>query len=234
LRDLDDMYDFIERVDPEVEYMDAMQLSQKLVHHIVNKDTDALYEEAAFVYPKLRFIWVAYGRYKFAANYIDSSDFVIDVPCGIGYGSGFLASIGCNVLGIDIDKRSIDVAKYRYNYPSVSFIQGDMMEVELPESDVIVCAEGLEHIEPGEELIKKFVKSLGPTGGRLIVSVPINEHLARPDAHNPYHKEDYDLDIFTGLLEDHFSSVDVFGFDVSGVITYASNAFDGLIAVCEV
>lgn len=234
MRDINKMYDFIERVDIETEYLDAMQLSQNLVRHIVNKDSQSLYEESAFVYPKLRFIWVSYGRYRFAANYIDSSDFVIDIPCGTGYGTGYLASIGCNVLGVDINQKSIDIARYRYNYPNVIFAQGDMMEMDLPRSNVIVCIEGLEHVEPGEDLIKKFVKSLSSTGGKLIVSVPINEHLARPDADNPYHKEDYDSVKLAGLLDRYFSRVSVFGIDVSGVVSNVSRAFDGLIAVCEV
>lgn len=227
------MYDFVERFYPEVEYVDLVQLSRGLLGSSIEKDYDSLVEKAKYIYPKVRFIYVNYERYKFALKFIKQENFVIDVPCGSGYGTALLASRGCEVLGIDIDKLTIEKARAQYKYHNVYFLAGDMMEIPLPQADVITCFEGLEHITPGERLIERFCGALNDRG-KLIVSIPINEHIVRPDKSNPYHKEDYDLEKLSKLLETYFGDVLYFGCDHMGSISNVNNAFDSIVAVCEV
>lgn len=232
-RDLEEMYDFIERVDPFLEFDDAMKISGDLVLYADANSVEDLMETAPMVYPKLWYLKENIGRYEFATRFLDGTEYVLDVPCGTGYGTAILASNGNSVLGIDIDSFTIESARDRYKFPNVEFVVGDMMEERLPEVDVIVCFEGIEHVTPGAKLIERFLGVLSDRG-RLIISVPINEDLVRPDAKNPYHEEDYDFDSFRDLLETYFESVSYFGVDQSGAISDVGFAFSSIIAVCEV
>lgn len=231
--DITAMYDFIERVDLEEEFLDAMEIARQTSEYAAGNDIAALADEAVYIYPKLRFIFAALQRYKFASRFINQGDYVVDVPCGTGYGTSHLASAGNTVLGIDIDPATIELAADRYKYPNISFVVGDMLTCKLPEADVIVCLEGLEHVSPGERLIERFVGALSDNG-RLIISVPINEDVFRPDADNPYHEEEYDVDKLSKLLEIYFGKVVYFGGDNVGSVSSIKNRFDGVIAVCEV
>lgn len=224
---------FIERVDILQQIIEALELARSINVEMIDGDEDAAMNNALYMYPKMRFIHLSISRYLFAANFIGADDLVIDVPCGTGYGAAILGSTGCNVLGIDIDEDSIRHARDMYKYPNVNFEIGDMMDYKFPEADVIVCLDGLEHVEDGEALIQRFIANLSE-GGRLIVTVPINEDHIRPDAHNPFHLADYDEESFRELLERYFSKVMILGHDATGSMSDVSFVLDGLFALCEV
>lgn len=226
-------FDFKERFYPDIEFMDAYWLAREATESRMNGDDAEALEKTDFIFMKLRFVLENISKYRFALDNVDDGDLVLDVPCGDGYGSALLASSASKVYGVDIDRNTIETARGKYGYPNVEFVVGDMMQMDLPRADVIVCLDGLEHISPGDKLIQRFVYALNP-GGRFIVSIPINEDLARPDAPNPYHLEDYTEASLRELLEKYFGVVDMFGVDVIGSISDVSNAFNCILAVCEV
>lgn len=224
--------DFVERVDIFSEFADALYMSREALGFGISGDADGMAIAMSTVYPKLRFISLNVGRYRFAANFVKDGDFIIDVPCGTGYGTVLLASGGNNVLGLDINKKTIDSASDMYRFPNIEFRVADMMSDELPVADFITCLDGLEHVSPGRELIDRFHNALSDNG-TLVVSVPINELKITGGVENPYHEEDYDYDSLNSLLGEYFSSVKIFGHDQYGIITSAKFAFDGLTAVCK-
>ena len=225
--------DYIERFETRREFMDAYWLSREVGQRYSDGDEEGALERALQIYPKLRFILENYARYEFALNFIDGKEHVLDVPCGSGYGAAVLASSAARVYAIDIDESVIGAAEDKYDYHNISFVAGDMMVCDLPKVDVIVCFEGLEHVTPGKKLIKRFARALS-NSGKLIVSVPINEDMLRSDKPNPFHMERYDLEKFTSLLSAHFRNVLYFGTDVYGSVSGVQDAFNGLVAVCEV
>ena len=224
---------FIERVDPKSDIRDALVMSQDIMKLGLGKNYEGVLEAARFVFPKLRFAWLSEERYWFAARFLRDNDFVLDVPCGTGYGAAILASNGNKVLGMDIDAESITLAADKYRYPNVEFVVADMMQADLPAADFITCLDGLEHVSPGRQLIERFVASLS-NNGILVVSVPINELRLTQGVQNPYHEENYDYEKLSALLERYFSKVSYFGHDVDGSISGIEYAFDGITAVCEV
>jgi 2-polyprenyl-3-methyl-5-hydroxy-6-metoxy-1,4-benzoquinol methylase len=231
------MFDYIERLYPKQDFMDAYWLSREATESILFEEEDVASEKAVelfpLVYAKLRFLLENYSRYEFALGLIEEGEDVIDVPCGAGYGSALLAGAGTNVFAMDLDEESIEYARDNYGYPNIEFVKGDMMHDALPEADVVVCIEGLEHITPGEALIQRFVACLRQ-GGRLILSVPVNEEFIRDDKDNPFHMEKYDHDKLSKLLEAYFSRVFYFGVDTLGSVSDVSHALNSIIAVCEV
>jgi SAM-dependent methyltransferase len=230
------MFDYIERLYPERDFMDAYWLSREATQSILFEETDVASEKAMelfpLVYAKLRFLLENYGRYEFASRFVEKNEEVLDVPCGTGYGAAILAGVGAGVYAMDIDHGAIEHAINNYDFPSIEFVIGDMMYDTLPEVDVVVCMEGLEHVTPGRALLDRFVDILRD-GGRLILSVPVNEEFIREDD-NPYHMEKYDHDKLSELLEVRFQRVSYFGIDELGSISDISHVLNSIIAVCEV
>ena len=52
------------------------------------------------------------ARYDFALRFVNSSMDVLDIACGVGYGSRILASAARNVVGCDIHDETIEYADF--------------------------------------------------------------------------------------------------------------------------
>jgi len=100
---------------------------------------------------------------------------VLDAGCGFGRVGGWLAGVGHEVVGVDIDPVLIDTA--RMDHPDAHWIVGDLSELDLPSLgisepfDVIVCAGNVvTFLEPSSrvEVLRRLRAHLGPDG-RLAV-----------------------------------------------------------------
>ena len=130
-------------------------------------------------------------RYEFAAA-LSAGRAVLDLCCGSGYGSEILASAAREVTGIDNDVATIDMAKATVgSRAGVSFAVaeavGYLREAERGRFEVIVCFEGLEHLESIDEALT-LLREHAEAGSRLIVSLPNSKLFEEA---NPYHFTDF-------------------------------------------
>lgn len=79
---------------------------------------------------------------------------VLDIPCGTGRITEVLLDMGLDVVGGDISKEMIDVARERCRRfgDKVSFRQLDLDSMEVPDGsfDVVTCIRLLHHLETGD------------------------------------------------------------------------------------
>lgn len=124
-------------------------------------------------------------RYKFALNYIKNKS-VLDIACGVGYGSNILATSGAQqVVGVDISNDAINYA--RENYNNIKFQQGNLCDFNPNELfDVIVSFETIEHMDSYQDAISNYYKLL-KDDGILIISSP-NRIITSPDINSVYDK----------------------------------------------
>jgi 2-polyprenyl-3-methyl-5-hydroxy-6-metoxy-1,4-benzoquinol methylase len=105
----------------------------------------------------------------------DPSDKVIDVGCGSGVISAFLAERCADVVGIDGNDAAIEFARRRFQAPNLRFERGLVDEdfgIREP-VDKIYCLEVIEHIylEQTRKMLEAFLSVL-VDGGRVFVTTP--------------------------------------------------------------
>ena len=119
-----------------------------------------LYDKARISYPsQLIQDIIAYSEMK-------SDGKILDVGCGTGQATILFAQRGYYVVGLDVGKDMIDVAKEKCSlFPKVSFKVGTFEDVELPDSSLDVIASGMawHWIDPtsGEKKAHRILKRRG-------------------------------------------------------------------------
>ena len=142
-----------------------------------------------------------FERYTFAKSYLAPGT-LLDMACGVGYGTAMLASGNPRIVkavGVDVSRAAVDYARRRYEGGSVSFEGADALTYSPGfRFDNIVSLETVEHVEHPVELFARFSDLLAP-GGRLIASVPVTPSV---DA-NPHHKNNFTVNTFQRLAAPH-------------------------------
>lgn len=143
-------------------------------------------------------------RYLFALERVRGR--VLDVACGVGYGS-YLLGVGTNVVqGVDLSAEAIAEARAEHIRPNVSFHLGalDSLPADTPLFDAAVSLETIEHIPDPTIFLAEVRRRLKP-GGLLVVSAPnILQHTrAVPPVPNAFHlSEPTYADLHTWLNKD--------------------------------
>lgn len=115
---------------------------------------------------KWRNPWVAkIIEEHFATKRIDEIS-VLDIACGGGFLSNYLAKSGLNVFGVDQAEGALSVAKNYDTTKSVQYSQGDArsLSFESNSMDVITMMDFLEHVDNPLEVIQEAKRVLRPGG----------------------------------------------------------------------
>ncbi|MDZ4804091.1 MAG: class I SAM-dependent methyltransferase [Candidatus Eisenbacteria bacterium] len=139
-------------------------------------------------------------RYEFAARHAAGRR-VLDLACGVGYGSALLREKGKarEVLGVDVDDGAIRRARETYAGPGVSFLCRSAYEMSTNEAfDMAVSLETIEHLPDPDRFLTILHGLLSP-GALLVGSVPVTPSV---DV-NIHHLHDFTASSFRRLLTRH-------------------------------
>ena len=127
------------------------------------------------------------ARYRFSVQFVQGAR-VLDLCCGIGYGSFLMAAAGAKeVRGLDVSEDALNAAKGQPLLPNLRFDYGDVCAT-LPEPgtwDFVNCFEGVEHVPDPAKLLENIYAALKP-GGLAVVSTP-NADAYGGHSGNPFH-----------------------------------------------
>ena len=141
------------------------------------------------------------ARYEFVAARLPAKSRVIDFACGVGYGTRMLAANGW-AYGYDCDEEALVYADRHYAAAGTFFVKADgNAPGELPEVDVAVCFETIEHLKDPRPLLRALHKS-APV---LYASVPNEDVMPfeyAPGKTYAYHFRHYTAQQFAMLLEE--------------------------------
>jgi SAM-dependent methyltransferase len=130
--------------------------------------------------------------YDFAIPYIAGKK-VVDIGCGLAYGTSLMAAHADRITGIDYDQQTIEANKIRYKHiTNLDFLRSAVPPLALEDNsvDVVTAFQFIEHIENRDEFIKDVLRVLRP-GGKLLITTPnAKKSLAR----NPFHVHEYTFD----------------------------------------
>lgn len=137
--------------------------------HTLESSVDylALWDAPDGLHPKHRLT----DYHDFFIQRISSGQTVLDIGCGNGAVTADIARLtGAKVLGIDKDEGNIAQARALCADGRVKFICGDALTAELPQADVIVLSNVLEHLDMREVFLSTLRERIQPK--LLLIRVP--------------------------------------------------------------
>jgi 2-polyprenyl-3-methyl-5-hydroxy-6-metoxy-1,4-benzoquinol methylase len=114
-------------------------------------------------------------HYRVAAAQVQGKQ-VLDIACGVGYGSKTLKEAGAaSVMGVDCSESALQHARTNYQLPGVEFLCADAEKFQTTQKfDVVVCLETIEHLHAPIDFLKN-VHSYLNSDGYLFLGVPLGE-----------------------------------------------------------
>lgn len=108
-------------------------------------------------------------------KYLKKGDSILDIGCGAGTLSLYMASKGYDIYGIDISEKAIKACRQSakiLNLSNVSFKNKNFPNETLNiKADIVVCAEVLEHLKDDRKALEKIYLSLNK-GGIAVITTP--------------------------------------------------------------
>ena len=153
-----------------------------------------------------------YHRYAVVQDLVSGKE-VLDVACGEGYGSTFMAEVARTVVGVDISHEAVQYASSTYQKPNLSFRQGSATDLDFADAsfDVVVSFETIEHLMEQDRMLAEIRRVLRPDG-LLVISSPNRPIYSEESGeHNEFHVKELDFNEFDELLKKQFRTIQYFG-----------------------
>lgn len=149
-------------------------------------------------------------RYAFARPWCEGKE-VLDVACGVGYGSVFLAEAAARVVGGDVDAEAIAYAQTRYANDNVEYVVLDATALPFDDAafDVVCAFETIEHMADRDAYLREVVRVLRADGTYLLSTPRVDVTDEQPA--NPFHFVEYSRSDFEALLQRFFGRVELYG-----------------------
>jgi SAM-dependent methyltransferase len=134
-------------------------------------------------------------RYTWALSHCVDKN-VLDVGCGIGYGTHLLGCVTGKATGIDISPEAIEECKD--NYWNDFFVY-DIEQYEADHDfDVVIAFEVIEHVEDMQAGITNMKKAVAEDG-TILMSMPIHQ-----GENKFHHGRDYSCEDWIQFIDDNF------------------------------
>jgi len=153
-----------------------------------------------------------YHRYAMVLDIVKEKD-VLDVACGEGYGSSFIADAARSVVGVDISDEAVQHASATYTKANLLFRQGSVTALDFDDAsfDVVVSFETIEHLAE-QALMLSEIRRVLRTDGLLVISSPNRPVYSEESGeHNEFHVKELDFKEFDDLLKVQFPTIEYFG-----------------------
>lgn len=146
------------------------------------------------------------ARYLFASQ-VTHGKSVIDIGCGVGYGSQRLAELGArSVYAFDLSEIAIRHAQIHYSHANLKYESANAEEFTTEQQfDVAICFELIEHVKHPRKVLANIQRALKPDG-ILVMSTP--RALEQKRTH--FHEHEFSLDEYVSMIRDYFPNVEMY------------------------
>jgi 2-polyprenyl-3-methyl-5-hydroxy-6-metoxy-1,4-benzoquinol methylase len=141
--------------------------------------------------------------YRFAAQFVIGKK-VLDVGCGTGYGSSYLAELASSVVGIDLSRQALRFARARYRKPNLQYLRMNAEKLNFPSRsfDFVISTENFEHLSNQEMNLREMARVL-TQDGILLLGTPNREMFI--GWNNPYHTHELAYEELLAMIGKYFS-----------------------------
>ncbi len=173
------------------------------------------------------------ARYKFVSRLVKKSDRLIEIGCGTGYGSRYLADYVQEVIAVDRGPAVIRHAKQHYEGRNLRYGHELTDFPDLGKFDVVVNLEVIEHLDvpEGRDLLAT-IKGLLKPAGVAFISTP--RKIPNPSENRKkYHVHEYEFEEFRAILEETFGRALIFTQVDEIISTHHPNCAWNFVAICH-
>jgi len=164
-------------------------------------------EYADFIENNLMQVLIRLSRYKFITKMIKPTDRVLEIGCGSGLGTTFIAQHCSEVIGIDVKQHEIDEARRLQTRKNTSFEVEDFFDYKFKKPfDVVVNMDVIEHLSEkmGHKLVKKSSKAINLNGIYFCGTPSIYSYPYQGPLSQASHIKCYDMNELTSLADNYF------------------------------
>lgn len=142
------------------------------------------------------------ARYLFAAQLVAGRS-VLDIGCGVGYGSQLLAQRGAaSVVAFDLSPEAIAHARVHYAHPNLRYEVASAETFDFDRRfDVITCFELIEHVSDYRVVFDRIAAAIAPDGF-VVMSTP----RALAAKRSEFHTKEFTLEEFRQLFARYFGA----------------------------
>jgi 2-polyprenyl-3-methyl-5-hydroxy-6-metoxy-1,4-benzoquinol methylase len=154
------------------------------------------------------------SRYWWASDQA-SEKTVLDCACGKGYGAYILSKKAIQVMGVDLNPKSLALAQSTFVAPHLSYQQCDVLNLRTLKKrfDLITAFEVIEHLPPKDTdtFLAEIAACLNP-GGKLLLSTPNHDVVLKSKTQIPeFHINNFPAPRLKSVLENYFYPVQMLG-----------------------
>jgi SAM-dependent methyltransferase/GR25 family glycosyltransferase involved in LPS biosynthesis len=151
-------------------------------------------------------------RYRFCLD-LTVGRTVLDLACGVGFGSAMIAERAELVWGVDVDLQAVSHARQNYQRANLQFLVGSCSAIPLADAsvDVVVSFETIEHHDEHEAMLDEVRRVLRPDGVLIISSPDKRTYSGEKKFRNEVHFKELYAEEFAAQLEGRFKHVSLFG-----------------------
>lgn len=175
--------------------------------------------ESDLIIPGVRvYSWhyrVHLAKYVFASGFVKGKE-VLDVGCGVGYGSSYLLLKGAKrVIGVDASQEAIKLAKANFERTGLEFASSDATALPFKENtfDIVTCIGMIDHVDNPERVVSESWKTLRP-GGYFLCGAINREFISWTWLNkplDPMHKTEFTPAELSQLVGKYFSGIQLYG-----------------------
>ncbi len=163
--------------------------------------------------PDVQVVYEHFHRYMWAAHIVSGRK-VLDLGSGEGFGAAILSESAEQVVGVDVDERTVEHSKLNYGGANLRFRVGtalDLSDFEPGSFGAVVAFEIIEHVQDQERVLTEIARVLSDDGV-LVISTPDRRLYSEATGQrNPFHEHELTLEEFQELLTEHFPHVAAWG-----------------------
>src|SRR5271169_2495881 len=141
--------------------------------------------------------------YQFASQFCVGKA-ILDVGCGTGYGTSYLAESAKSAVGIDLSSQAIRYARTHYPNANLTFRRMSAESIELADRsfDFVISTENFEHLHDHRANLREISRAL-TDDGVLLLATPNPEMFV--GVSNQYHTREFAYADLLQIVHEFFS-----------------------------